>query len=194
MIIGLTGQIGGGKSTAASILKSCGAAIVDADLIGRQVVNRSDVLRRKLARRFGKDIIDSNGMLNRKKLATRAFQTEQTKTALNQLVHPYLLKELRLRVQSLQKTHNVVVIDAALLLNWDMDDEVDFVLVIHAALEDRLRRLVIRGMARTDAEARQHAQLSLREYKERSDRVILNNGSLAVLRKKMLRFWNQLDT
>ncbi len=188
MVIGLTGQIGSGKSTAARILASFGARVIDADLIGREVVEQSAELRRRLARAFGKDIVDSRGQLNRKKLAARAFATGDSRDKLNKIVHPHLLRRLRSRIREEQK-RGQVVIDAALLLYWGMDREVDVTLVVHAGLDTRLKRLRARGIQPGDARARQRAQLPYAEFRNRADRVILNNGTTSDLKRKLRRFW-----
>ena len=163
MVIGLTGQIGAGKSTAARILATFGATVIDADRIGHQVVAESSALRQQLARAFGDDIFDRKGGLLRKKLAARAFVSKKTRDQLNSLVHPYLLKTLRSRLAREMK-RGPVVIDAALLLQWRMDREVDLVLVIHAGWALRLQRAVRRGLSVSDVAARQRAQLPYREF------------------------------
>ncbi|MCP4684373.1 MAG: dephospho-CoA kinase [bacterium] len=191
MIIGLTGQIGAGKSAAARILEGFGALIVDADLIGRQVVEQSFALRKKLAHTFGKGVLDRRGSVRRRKLASRAFVDDSSRDKLNQIVHPFLLKELRRQVKSGTKTHDVVVIDAALLLFWEMDDEVDFVVVIHAGRELRLARMEQRGIARADAAAREKAQLPYSEFQKRANRLILNNGKMKDLERKLADFWQR---
>ena len=79
--------------------------------------------------------------------------------------------------------------DAALLLHWGMDREVDTTLVIHAGRELRLKRLTGRGIGRADAVARERAQLRYAEFQRRADRVIFNNGSVADLRRKLSSWW-----
>jgi len=185
MQIGLTGQIGSGKSTAAEILASFGAVVISADEIGRDVIDNSSPLRRRLACRFGADILDRSGRLRRKRLAATAFADPASTRALNELVHPYLLKELRRRLKQLERTNNVVVVDAALLLFWNLDREMDLTLVIHAGEETRLRRAAGRGISVADARARQVAQLPYAEFRRRADRLILNIGSVADLRRKL---------
>jgi len=188
MLIGLTGQIGAGKSTAAGILADMGAHVIDADLIGKTVVDKSAQLRTRLARRFGPDIFDRRGHLKRARLARLAFASEESKLALNNLVHPYLLKELRRQSKAALKTHELIVIDAALLLYWQMDREVDIVLVIHASKRARFGRMARRGITEADALARQQAQLPYREFQKRADRMILNNGTLQQLKKRLVKF------
>ena len=85
------------------------------------------------------------------------------------------------------RTANLVVIDAALLLHWGMDDEVDEIWVVHASLKDRLARLAARGISAKDALARQRAQLPFAEFRRRADRVLLNNTSTANLEAKVRR-------
>ena len=184
MLIGLTGQIGAGKTSAAKILAELGATVVDADLIGREVVEQSSALRKRLVKAFGPKISDARGHIRRQQLASVAFRDRASRDKLNRLVHPYLLKDLRRQVGAAGR-NRLVVIDAALLLYWAMDREVDFVLVIHAGLEIRLKRLRARGISREDALARQRAQLSFREFQNRADRVILNNQTPTALRRKV---------
>ncbi|MCX6835491.1 MAG: dephospho-CoA kinase [candidate division Zixibacteria bacterium] len=192
MLIGLTGQIGAGKSTASRTMARLGAAVIDADQIGREAVECSTALRRKLAQAFGAQIIDARGQIRRKKLAALAFADRKANATLNSLVHPYLLKELRRRVKGLLRTNSVVVIDAALLLYWDMDREVDFVLVIHASRTERLKRLKSKGLSPDKALARERAQLPYREFQERADRVILNNGTPRDLERKVAHWYRRL--
>jgi len=185
MRIGLTGQIGSGKTTAAKILSSFGAAVISADEIGREIVDRSLPLRSRLARRFGTDILTKGGRLRRSLLASKAFFDSASTKALNDLVHPYLLKELRRQLKELERTHEVVVVDAALLLYWNLDREMDLTLVIHAGEGTRMERTEKRGISVSDAKARQAAQLPYADFRGRASRLILNNGSVADLRRKL---------
>ena len=191
MYIGVTGQIGSGKTTAAKILTSFGAVVIDADHIGHQVVDRSVPLRKKLARQFGGEILTPSGKLSRKRLARLAFADEAAKQRLNRLVHPFLLKELRRQMKELAKRHNVVVIDAALLLDWELDRPMDLVLVIHASQETRLKRLAARGISKEDALARQKAQVPFSEYRKRADYVVLNNSTVEKLQAKLQRLYKK---
>lgn len=188
-LIGVTGRIGAGKSTAAAGLKALGAQVVDADRIGHAVVDNSSALKRRLAVAFGDDILTPTGRVRRKLLASRAFDSDGTRLQLNDLVHPYLLKELRQRVAMAQTRYPTVVIDAALLLDWNLDREVDYTLVIHAGRDLRFARLASRGISRQDARAREKYQLPFREYQARADRVILNNRSQADLLRKVAQWY-----
>ncbi|MFH1374959.1 MAG: dephospho-CoA kinase [bacterium] len=192
MYIGITGQIGSGKTTATKIIASFGAAVIDADRIGRQVVDRSPTLLKRLVRQFGPEILTPSGRLSRHRLARLAFADEAAKRQLDHIVHPYLLKELRRQMRQKASRYDVVVIDAALLLDWELDREVDWVLVIHASRETRLGRLLERGLTRLDALARMRSQLPFREYQKRADRVILNNTTPEKLEPRLRHFYRKI--
>jgi dephospho-CoA kinase len=86
-----------------------------------------------------------------------------------------------------------VVIDAALLLEWGLDDDVDQVWVVHASQENRLNRLEARGISRDDAHARQKLQLSSGEFRRRADVIIENDGSIDDLRKQVERELGKIE-
>jgi dephospho-CoA kinase len=188
MLIGITGQIGAGKSTAALVLARMGAAIIDADKIGRDVVENNPRLVKQLAHAFGGAILMSQGKLNRNRTAQIAFSSKSNKRKLDRLVHPFLLRELQRQIKKLSVNYDVIVVDAALLLNWGLDKLVDHVLVIHSGEKQRFERLRKRGISSADARARQNMQLPYREFKKRADKVILNNTTKAALKVKVLNW------
>lgn len=185
MLIGLTGLIGSGKSTAAGILKSLGAAVVDADRIGKDVINSNPPLLRKLQKAFGNQIAREDGRLNRRRLAAAAFVDDSSRKKLNNLVHPYLLKELWRQVREKSKSHEVVVIDAALLLEWGLEKKCDFTILVHTTRTRRIERLLGRGMILKDIKAREKQQMPLAEFRKRCDYVLSNNGSVTKLRQAL---------
>ena len=188
MLIGITGQIGAGKTTAADILKAMGAVVIDADKIGRKVVETNPKLIQKLVRAFGPQILTPAGNLRRKKTAEIAFSNNKNRKLLNSLVHPYLLRELKKQIKRSLSKKQVVVIDAALLLDWKLDNLVDVTLVIGCSQEKRLARLIKRGLSRSNALARMKSQLPFRDYQKRADRVILNSSTKAAFKRKILKW------
>ena len=188
MLIGITGQIGAGKTTAALVLARMGAAIIDADKIGREVVENNPRLVKQLAQAFGREILTNREKLNRNRTAQIAFSSKSNKRKLDRLVHPFLLHELQRQIKKLSKKYYVIVIDAALLLDWGLDKLVDQVLVIHSGEKQRFKRLQQRGISPADARARQRTQLPYLEFKKRADKVILNNESKAALKAKVINW------
>ena len=191
MLIGITGQIGSGKSTVANILKNMGMAVVDADKIGKQVVDQIPALLKKLVKEFGSETLTKSGNLNRKKLAELAFKNEKSKRKLNAIVHPYLLKELMSQIKQKSMKYENIVVDAALLLDWKLDKKMDITIVIHAALKDRLKRLSERGISPKDTISRQKAQLPYSEYRKRADIIILNNQTEFELKIKLKKIFTK---
>lgn len=192
MFIGLTGLIGAGKSTAAQILASHGAATIDADQIAREVIGLYPALLKKLVTRFGKSILTPTGKLRRKKLAAVAFADEQARQQLNDIIHPYIGREIKRRMKRLSRRHQVVVIDAALLLGSSIEDEMDRILVIHASKQVRLHRLLKRGLTREDALMRMQRQLPFNELRRRADRLIMNQDSLSSFEKKVADYLKKI--
>ena len=192
MIIGITGLIGSGKSTAARILSEHGAALIDADKIARQVVNDYPAVLKKLARRFGKGVLTTTGRLSRTRLAAVAFADDDSRRDLNEIIHPYIVREIRRRMKELSRRHEHVVVDAPLLLGSAIEKDMDLILVIHAGEEIRLKRLLKRGMAASDAGRRMCAQLPFAEFRRRADRLILNNGSRMSLENKLVTFLEKI--
>lgn len=176
-IIGITGQIGAGKSTAAKVFSQMGTAVINADRIGREVVEKNIHLRLKFARAFGKEVLTPNQKLRRHRVAEIAFSSQSQKRKLDRLVHPFLVKELKRQIKKLSKTNEVIVIDAALLLDWNLGKLLDKILVIDSKSEKCINRLVQRGITRSDALARQKLQRSSADFRKHADNVIVNNSS-----------------
>ncbi|MDH3891594.1 MAG: dephospho-CoA kinase [candidate division Zixibacteria bacterium] len=194
MYIGLTGLIGSGKSTAAQILASHGAAVIDADHVAREVIDLYPELLAKLVACFGEDILTPTGKLRRKKLAMLAFAGERARQELNSIMHPYIGREIRRRMTRLSIGHQVVVIDAALLLGSSIEDDMDQILVIHASQSVRLGRLLKRGLAREDALMRMSRQLPFSAFKQCADRLIVNQDSLGSLEKKVANYFKTITS
>ena len=192
MIIGITGLIGSGKSTAARILSEHGVALIDADKIAREVIELYPVLLKKLVQQFGGSILTPSGRLRRKKLAALAFADEQATQQLNLLTHPYIAREIRTQTKRAVRQSSFVVVDAPLLLGSAIEKDMDLILVIHAGEKIRLKRLLKRGITASDARRRMRAQLPFAEFRRRADRLILNSGSPASLEKKLLAFLKKI--
>ncbi len=188
----MTGLIGAGKSTAARILASHGAAVIDADEIAREVIDLYPALLKKLVIRFGKSILTASGKLRRRKLAAVAFADEPAGRQLNDIIHPYIGREIKRRMKQLSRRHQVVVIDAALLLGSSIEDDMDQILVIQASRQVRLRRLLKRGLTREDALKRMDRQLPFSAFKRCADRLILNQDSLSALEKKVASYLKKI--
>lgn len=192
MLIGITGQIGSGKTEVAKIFKKKGAYIISADKIGKDVVEKNKSVLKKLAAAFGQDILTPSGKLRRRKLGEMALVSEKNKKILNRIVHPHLLKELSRQVKSALKKNKIVVIDAALLIDWGWNKKVDLTILVHAGDKIKVARLMEKGYSNKEARIRLGSQLKYGTMRSRADIVIFNNKSLDNLKKRTEKIFNKL--
>lgn len=193
MLLGLTGRIGTGKSEVAKILKQFGAVVISADAIGKAVVDNKPAVLKKLVRGFGEGIIDKRGKLNRRKLGRLALANEESRRRLNEIVHPFLLKELDRQVKISLKRNRIVVVDAALLIDWGWQKKVDKVILVHAPDRVCIERLLKKGYSVAEARARLGSQLPDSVLKKHADIIISNSKSLDVLQVKIRRAMQRLS-
>lgn len=174
-VIGLTGPTGGGKSAVSDHLRALGCVIVDCDQIAREAVRDSDVLK-NLCAAFGADILDEDGALIRRRLAERAFASQETTQKLDDITHPWIMARVGEQIRAAQKLPvPAVVVDAPQLFEAHGESLCDCVLVVTAPQEERLRRICARdGLTREEALRRMSIQLSEEEFLRRADCVIHN--------------------
>jgi dephospho-CoA kinase len=192
LLIGITGGIACGKTEVAKVFQKKGAIVLSGDQIGKEVVEKDKKVLKELVRTFGQDILNRNRTLNRRRLGEIAFAGRESKGRLNQMVHPRLLKELRKRIQSLRKKRKdaVVVVDAALIVEWGLQKELDYLVFVESKREDKIRRLQKeKGYSRREALDRIKSQLPETAKKVRADLVIRNDKGLAELRKRAKEVW-----
>lgn len=180
--IGLTGGIGSGKSTVAKMLVECGAVLIDADTISRQLMEPGQAVLAETVRAFGEGVLTPTGELDRAALASLVFADESARARLNAIVHPAVRAEAaRQREVAVQKLGEgaVIVEDIPLLAETGQAADFDAVIVVEAQRQERLRRLVeVRGMSEADARARIAAQASDEQRRAIATWVIDNSGSL----------------
>lgn len=187
-LIGICGRSGSGKSTVAGILVDRGAAHIDADAVCHRVYESNDACIAELCRRFGSDVV-VDGKIHRPTLATRAYGEEGGTEALNAIAHKYIIEDMDKEIEryrGLGKT--VVLLDAPLLFEAGLDGRCDGVIAVVAPYASQLNRLSVRdGRTVAEIERRLSAQLPVKTLVKRSDAVVVNDGSLALLRKRTLR-------
>jgi len=184
MILGITGCPGSGKSVLAEAVSGRGWMLLDADVIGREVVEGSGEVLGELAGAFGRGILRSDGTLDRRELARRAFSDEAGRRLLNGIVHPRLIGRLKERMDEFGRSGGNVVVDCALIFEWGIEDSFELVVCVAAEESIRKRRLRERdGRSLSEIEGLFAAQLPESEKMRRADIVISNNGSRERLEK-----------
>jgi len=192
--VGLTGNIGSGKSTVARVWADLGARVVDADLIAREVLEPGTVTSARVVEVFGNKVLDGNGSIDRKKLADRVFKDPEALTALNEIVHPQVIHRIKELMKSeLPGGGGVFVVEAALILECGREKDYDCIVVVDAGLEQCVDRVVSeRGLERQQVERIARSQMSRESKMARADIVINNDGSLDALEAEAARIFGEL--
>jgi dephospho-CoA kinase len=181
LIVGLTGGIASGKTAVSKILSEEGAYIIDADQIARELVQPHTTTWRELTNVFGKEILDKDGSIHRKKLAAIVFSDPQQRNLLNQIIQPRIKEELGLRVKRIgqKDPEAIVVIDAALLVERGEHREMDKLIVVTSTERQQIARLKEReGTSEEEARKILASQMALKEKLKVADFVIRNEGCL----------------
>ena len=188
--VGLSGGIGSGKSTVARALARRGAIVIDADAIAREVVEPGQPGLAAVVERFGAEVLDAEGRLDRPKLAALVFDDAAARADLNAIVHPRVAVETARRTAA-APSDAVVVIDVPLLVEAARSGY-DVVVIVEAPEPVRLERLIARGMSPEDARRRMAAQASDADRRKVADVVLDNSGSEADLESQIDALWSQL--
>jgi dephospho-CoA kinase len=189
--IGLTGGIGSGKSTVARLLAEHGAIIIDADQIARAVVEPGEPALAEIADRFGPEVIAADGTLDRGSLASIVFTDTAALADLNAITHPRIAERTAALLDS-APSDAVVVYDMPLLVENGLTDGWDAVIVVTADRAARVHRLLGRGLAADDIDARMARQATDEQRRAVADVVIDNSGDLQSLRAQVDAAWSEL--
>lgn len=194
LVIGLTGNIGSGKSEVARVLAALGATVIDADELARDAVRPGTPALAAIAARWGTGMLRDDGSLDRAALRARVFGHPAELEALNAIVHPEVR---RLRDTTLAEARargvEIVVADIPLLFEAGLQDDVDRILLVDAPEAVRLDRLVRwRGLGEDEARRMMDAQWPSDRKRAEADWVIDNTGSLTELRSATERVWQEI--
>lgn len=183
-LVGLTGGIGSGKSTVARLLAERGAIVVDADQVAREVVEPGEPALDEIAERFGAEVIDPDGRLDRAAVAAIVFGDPEARRDLEAITHPRIAEAVAARIAEAQSAEDAdgrtrtVVVDHPLLVESGSAEGFPTVIVVVAPEEERIRRLVEhRGMDASDARARVAAQADDETRRAAATHVVDNGGA-----------------
>jgi dephospho-CoA kinase len=192
-VIGLTGNIGSGKSSVARFLQNLGAAFVDADKVTHDIYNSGTEGWQVMVDAFGRDILDAKGEIDRKKLAQKVFSSTENHEKLNRILHPLIRKEVEERLDQFRKQgKEVTVLEAILLVEAGWMDLVDELWLVTAPKDITLRRLAGRGVSEPEALARMAKQPPPEKKIKFATQVIDNESNLEDLKKKVENLWQAL--
>ncbi|HYT54729.1 MAG TPA: dephospho-CoA kinase [Verrucomicrobiae bacterium] len=186
-LVGLTGGIASGKSTVARILENLGAAIINADVLAREVVEPDQDAWKEIVASFGADTLQADRTLDRTKLRTIIFNDPEARKKLEAIIHPRVraLAEQRIREHA-AAGYAVIVYEVPLLFEGNLHEWLRPVILVACDVNTQRARLQERDQL-TQTEAQKHidAQMSLEEKRRLADYVIENDGSLADLERQV---------
>ncbi|MTI48566.1 MAG: dephospho-CoA kinase [Firmicutes bacterium] len=190
-VIGLTGGIATGKSTASKYLVEKGYSVIDADVLAREVVDVGRPAYEDILKEFGDKILNEDLTINRTKLGGIIFNSEELRKKLNSIVHLRVTDEMKMQKIKELKDNKLVFLDIPLLIEVRTHlkkEGLDFdeIWLVYIDEETQLQRLMKRdGIDRLQAFKKIKAQMSINEKKKYADVIIDNSGSISDLEKKL---------
>jgi dephospho-CoA kinase len=180
-IVGIVGGVGAGKSSVVQHVKSFRLFVIDADRIGHRQLQVSDILD-QIVEAFGSQVLDSTGRIDRPSLAAVVFgdslESTRRRTQLNEIMHPAIREEILRQIQSAPQDAEIIILDAALLLEAGWADVCEAIIFVDTPLAIRQERVAVtRGWSVEELERREASQWSLHRKRECSHYVVDNSGT-----------------
>jgi dephospho-CoA kinase len=196
IVVGLTGGVATGKSTVAGLFHRCGALVIDADQLARQVVEPGKPAWRDIVRTFGKSILRSDGSIDRQALGAIVFQSPRKLRRLEQMIHPRVARlQTRLTKTIAERRPNAVVIyEVPLLFEAGVDARVDEIIVVSADRRTQIERLTRRtGLPRAQVLRRISSQMPLARKRRMAGIVLDGTMPLSKLKRMVARLYRELQ-
>jgi dephospho-CoA kinase len=195
ILVGLTGGVATGKSTVAKMFNRCGAILIDADELARELVEPEKPAWHAIVKLFGKTVLNQDRSLNRQALGSIVFHNLKKRRQLERIVHPRVAREQQRLVRRIakRKPHAVVIYEVPLLFEAGVDKRVDKIIVVTAGCNTQIARLKKRnGLSRTEALRRIRSQMPLAKKTQQAEHVL--NGTLPrpSLRKQVGQLFKSL--
>ena len=184
---GLTGSIAVGKSYVLGVFRELGCAVLDADKVARDVVERGTVGLERVVEKFGPTILKPDGSLDRARLGSIVFTDEEKRMLLNSIVHPLVFAEQNrwLEEREALDPDGIAIVDAALMIESGGYKRFDKLIVVWCEAELQLQRLMSReGMTKEDAERRIASQMPQAEKKKYADFLIDTSNTFEDTRRQ----------
>ncbi len=194
LVLGLTGNIGCGKSSVSTIFMENNIKVVDADIVARQIFDDKNLLNEVFST-FGESIKNQDGSLNRRALGNIVFNDDEKLILLNNLTHPKIKQKILSKVEEYKNQgEKIVVIDAALLIEDDYIPYIQKLILITCRKEIQINRIIARdNCTKEEAISRINSQMSQEEKAKFADYIIDNSNSFEELQKKVLELISVLQ-
>ena len=185
-VLGLTGGVGMGKSTAARLLKKAGLPVVDSDDLAREVVQPGTDALAEIAAEFGEGFLNTDGSMNRVKMASTVFQDDAARKRLEAIIHPRVRVGWEKQIEQWREQKRPVgVVVIPLLFEVDLQDSFDAVLCVACTANTQRARLRERNWDDAQITARIAAQMDIAQKMDLADHVLWNEGAPELLMDQM---------
>lgn len=193
--VGLTGNVGAGKSTTVILFASWGARVIDTDVLAREVVEPGTPALAAIREFWGAEVIGDDGTLDRAAMRNIVFSDPEAREKLESILHPAIRDRCReLFAEAETRGDRIVIGVVPLLFETGMNTEYDVVLLIDAPLEQRIERLVNkRGLSRDEARAMAAAQMPAQEKRALADFIIDNDSDITTLERRAWETWKEIE-
>ncbi|MBI5417797.1 dephospho-CoA kinase [Candidatus Poribacteria bacterium] len=192
LIVGLTGNIACGKTTAAVYLKKLGAYVIEADKISHKFMQPGTQQYSEILKYFGDGILDDEKNINRRKLGCIVFADKEKLKVLNKILHPPTIEFIKKDI-SKNHTESVIVIESALILETELKNLIDKLIVVRTPKHMQLVRFKNKQMTVNEGKERLKAQISLSTKIKQADFVINNNRDFKYLYQQIDKIWKKLE-
>jgi len=196
IIIGVTGGFGTGKSTVSKIFNGLGASVLDADKLAHKAIRPGAAAYKKAVKLFGSSILNKEKKIDRKKLSQLVFSDAKARRALEGIVHPQVIKDIKKSIAKLakRKSCKAVALDVPLLIEAGMHKLVDVLVVVSASREKVFERLSKKGFSKKEILTRQKAQLGMAAKAALADYVVDNSDGFNKTRMQVRNIWLQVKS
>lgn len=193
-VIGLTGGIATGKSTASAFFKKEKIPVIDADAITHQLYGENATGSRAVKQAFGAEYLDKKGRVDRQKLGQLVFNQPAALQKLDRIIHPLVVQELKKQIKQEEKNYNLLVIDVPLLFESGLDKLCDAIIVISLPEELQVKRLMERNqLTKQQAITRINSQMPLSEKEAKATYVVSNTGTIEVLEDNLSKILFKIE-
>jgi len=191
LILGITGNIGSGKSTVAGFFKTKDNLVIDADRLGHKLLSVGSLTYRKIVKSFGRGILKADNSIDRVKLAEIVFCDPSALDRLNRIMHPELIRQIKRCIRNSNKS--IIILDAALIIEAGLAKIVDKLIVVTAKREQQiLRTHKSRKLTKQQVILRMKSQISQRAKSRFADFIIDNSSYLSKTQKQVVKIRRQL--
>lgn len=183
MKIGITGNIGSGKSTFAGFAEESGFPVLRTDDISKEILQNDKKAKSKVIKAFG-DLAFKNNLPDKEFLAKEVFSNPIKLKQLESILHPLVIKKTEKLISELLKKHPAVFVESALIYEADLEYMFDYVVLITSSRTNRLKRKLLNGLTELDFEKREQNQIPEEEKKKRADFIFSNDTTIDELKMK----------